>query len=148
MLSRYADIDRSFALFDEIRKRMDRVWEDYEDGGRAASLTAGWPRVNLLDDGKNLYLTADVPGMSEADINITFHDGALTLKGERKVTVPEGYHPQRQERSGIKFSRTVSLPVAVDAEKSTATVKDGVLTVTLAKAPEAQPRRIAVRAAQ
>ena len=107
---------------------------------------ATWPRLNLFDTGAELVVEADVPGMTEKDIELTLHDGVLTLAGERKIAAPEGYTPRRQERAGFKFSRSIALPTRVDAEKTIALVKDGVLTITLAKAPEARPRQIAVKA--
>jgi HSP20 family protein len=151
MLSRhgYGDFDRSFWLFDELRRRMDRVWDELDGdvAARPAPLSgSGFPRVNLFDDGNNLLVQADVPGLSESDIQVTLQEGTLHLRGARKLKAPEGYAVQRQERSSYEFSRSIALPFAVDAEKCTAAVKDGMLTVTMARAPEARPRTIAVRA--
>lgn len=148
MMTGWGDFDRTFSLLDEVRRRMDRVWDDVEPGlDKTPSLApAGWPRLNVYDTGAALVLQADVPGLSERDVTLTLHDKALTLTGERRLAVPEGMTPQRQERLAARFSRTVSLPVRVDAERTTATVKDGVLTVTLAKALDAQPRAIPVKA--
>ncbi|MCK6588252.1 MAG: Hsp20/alpha crystallin family protein, partial [Polyangiaceae bacterium] len=70
----------------------------------------------------------------------------LTLKGERKSDAPQGYTAHRRERAPIQFARSFSLPCRVDLEKTSAVVKDGLLTVTMAKAPEAQPRQIQVQA--
>lgn len=148
MLSRFTDFDRTFDLLDELRRQMDRAWDDFElRPARAPSAVAAtWPRVSLFDAGAELVLRADVPGLGEKDIELTLHDGVLTLAGERKVAAPDGYVALRQERAGFRFARSVALPVKVDPEKTTATVKEGVLTVKLAKVPEAQPRTIAVRA--
>jgi len=77
---------------------------------------------------------------------VSLEDGVLSVSGERKVSAPEGHAVHRRERPALRFARSVSLPVKIDAEKVTATVKDGVLTITLAKAPEARPRQITVRA--
>lgn len=158
MFSRFGDASRDFALLDEFRRRMDRVWNDIDPSWSAASAastapsnarthaSSTWPRVNLYDGGSNLVLKADVPGLSEKDINVTLNESGVSIAGERKVTPPEGYSAHRQERASFSFSRTVNLPCKVDPEQTQASVKNGVLTVTLAKAPEAQPRQIAVQA--
>lgn len=149
MWTRFGDFDSTFSLMDELRRRMDRVWDDYGYEAalpRAVASSASWPRVNVFDEGSKLVLHADVPGMSEKDLQITLHGETLSLSGERKTTSPEGYSVHRQERGGVRFARSFTLPCKVNAELTTATVKDGVLTLTLAKAAEAQPRQIAVRA--
>ena len=102
--------------------------------------------MNLHDAGAALVVQADVPGLAEKDLQISLNQDVLTISGERKVQAPEGYAVDRQERASVKFSRSFTLPTRVDGEKSTAEVKNGVLTVTLAKTPEAQPRQISVRA--
>jgi HSP20 family protein len=150
MLTQFGDFERPFTLFDELRRRMDRVWTDFDapafDWEPRAFARATWPHVNVFDAGASLVVTADVPGMTEKDLTVSLDNGTLSLRGERKVDAPEGYSAHRQERGAWKFSRSLTLPSKVDPEKTTATVKEGVLTVTLAKAPEAQPRQIAVRA--
>jgi HSP20 family protein len=91
-------------------------------------------------------LEADLPGLGEKDVQLTIHQDVLTLSGERKQDVPQGWFVHRQERAPLKFSQSFTLPVKVDPEKSSATMKNGVLTITLAKAAEAQPRAITVKA--
>jgi len=152
MFSRFGDARRDFALLDEFRRRIDRVWEDI-DPERSGSPSHGrthassaWPRVNLYDEGSNLVLKADVPGLSEKDVHVTLNESGLSISGARKVAPPEGYSAHRQERSSFSFSRSLTLPCKVNPEQTQASVKNGVLTVTLAKAPEAQPRQIAVQA--
>ncbi|MEI7892897.1 MAG: Hsp20/alpha crystallin family protein [Myxococcales bacterium] len=147
MLTRFSDFDPTFSLFDELRRRMERVWEDFDEGSTPSLQAATvWPKVNLYDGGASFVLTADVPGLAEKDLQVTLHDGALTIAGERATKAPEGYAVHRQERGSVKFTRSLALPCKVDAENTTASVKDGVLMLTLRKAPEAQPRAIAIRA--
>jgi HSP20 family protein len=152
MFSRFGDASRDFALLDEFRRRMDRVWEDIDPSWPASPLNTGnhsssaWPRVNLYDEGSNLVLKADVPGLSEKDVHVTLNESGVSISGERKVAPPEGYSAHRQERSSFSFSRSLALPCKVNPEQTQASVKNGVLTITLAKAPEAQPRQIAVQA--
>ena len=152
MFSRLTDFDRTFDVLDELRRQMDRVWNDYEGAWgitrspTQALTSANWPRFNVLDAGANLLVMADVPGMTEKDLQVSLEDGVLTVSGEQKAVAPEGYAVHRRERPALRFGRSVALPVKIDAEKVTANVKDGVLTITLAKAPEARPRQITVRA--
>ena len=143
------DIDRTFSAFDNFRRRMDRWYQD-ADGPRGA-LEGGfarqtWPRTNIYDNGKDLVLQAEVSGLSDKDIQLTVTQDAVALTGERKPDAPEGYSVHRQERGAWTFARSFTLPVKIDPEKVTATVKNGILTVTLAKVPESQPRKIAVKA--
>ena len=152
MLSRLTDFDRTFDVLDELRRQMGRVWDDFDSTWGGAPIAsqalqaASWPRINVLDTGASLVVTADVPGITAKDLQVSLEDGVLTLAGERKPLVPEGYTTHRRERPALRFARRIALPFKVDAEKTTATVKDGALTITLAKAPEARPRQITVRA--
>ena len=152
MLSRFRDLENTFALMDELRRRMGNAWDESDPAWQEASSSprafaaSVFPRINVYDTGTNLVLKADVPGLSEKDVEVTLHEGGLALSGERRIAPPEGYSAHRQERSHVKFSRTLQLPCKVDPERTNASVKDGVLTITLAKATEAQPRQITVRA--
>jgi HSP20 family protein len=152
MFSRLNEVDRTFDVLDELRRQMDRVWSDYDGtwgvgGGPAQALSAAsWPRFNVLDAGAHLVVTADVPGLTEKDLEVTFQDNVLSVSGARRPLIPEGYAVHRRERPALQFARSVALPVKIDVEKTSATVKDGVLAITLAKAPEVRPRQIAVRA--
>jgi HSP20 family protein len=157
MWTRFGDFDQGFSVFDEVRRRLDRVWDEFEPDapegrGHPASAgprwrtTAAWPRVNAFDAGQSLVLEADVPGMTQKDLRLTVNESTVTLEGERKSDAAEGYSVHRQERAAYRFSRSFTLPFKADAEKCEATIKDGVLTVKLAKAKDAQPRQIAVRA--
>lgn len=152
MWNRFSDFDRTFAVMDELRRRMDRLFEEYDVPARAQlrgefdqppRYTAG-PRIHLFDTGKAFVVKADLPGMTEKDVQISLNQDVLTLTGERKPDAPEGYVVHRKERNATRFSRSFTLPSKVDPEKTSAVLKNGVLTLTLNKAPEAQPRQIAV----
>lgn len=133
-----------FEAMSQLRQQMDRLFDESFAG---QPLRAGtWPRTNLIDAGQNLLLTAEVPGLSESDVQLTLQQELLTISGERKTWVPEGYSVHRQERPAIRFSRSFSLPCRVNAETARASVKDGILTVTLEKAADAIPRQISVKA--
>jgi HSP20 family protein len=177
MTTRISDVDRTFAAMDEMRRRMDRVFEEYEGRGSRQSYfepfelgfgakdaegdpkpqmyklalqhktVATWPRLSVYDTGASLVLYAEVPGLKETDLKIEVAQNVLSLSGERKADAPDGYAVHRRERVPVKFARTLALPCKVDVEKASATVTDGVLTLTLPKSPEAQTRQIAVKAA-
>lgn len=103
--------------------------------------------VSFEDNAESFVLRADLPGLSEDDIQISVAGNTVTLRGERKIAVPEGHSVHRRERAEVRFAKSFELPTRVDAEKVNATLKHGVLTLTLPKAAEAQPRQISVKAA-
>ena len=144
MLRRWYDWNQDVALVDEMRRRMERLLEDYETG--TPSLSGNWPRTNLFDAGDQLVAVLEVPGLNEDDIRIEAHLDALTVTGERRIVYPEGVTVHRGERSPGKFSRSFGLPCQVDLERTTAGLKNGLLTITMAKHPEAQPKKITVSA--
>jgi HSP20 family protein len=153
MLHRFTDFDSTFAAMADLRRRMDWLFEDHDapartplrsDFERAPRFAAG-PRFHLFDVGGALVIKADLPGMAGKDLQISLNQDVLTLAGERKSDAPEGYTVHRKERPTTRFSRSFTLPSKVDPERTSAVLKDGVLTLTLNKAVEAQLRQIAVR---
>lgn len=137
------DFDNAFDLLNQLRHRLDGVFDDFDDTSSLA--TGGYPHTNLYDTGGAFVLEADVPGLAENDFQLTLNQDVLTVTGKRKATAPEGYSVHRRERAAFEFSRSYALPTKVDPEKTQASLKDGVLTITLEKAPEMKPRQIAVR---
>jgi HSP20 family protein len=112
---------------------------------RQAQLFSGWsPALDLYQNNDNLVAIVELPGMRKEDIEISLHDGMLTISGERETKATNGENAERSERSSGKFRRTITLPTRVDAGKVSATYKDGLLTVTLPKAEEAKPKQIKV----
>jgi HSP20 family protein len=111
-----------------------------------AGVPAAYPPVNVWDDDENLYLEAELPGVTREDLDITLTDGnRLTLKGQRKPAAVGQTTWHRQERSFGSFSRTLALPVLVDADRVEAHFALGGLRVQLPKSPKAKPRRIEVK---
>jgi HSP20 family protein len=139
----FADFGRAYHPQRQLRRELDRLFSEFE---RSAAEAADSP-VSFEDQGEKFVFRADVPGLAEADLHINVSGNTLTLRGERKVDAPEGFSAHRRERRAYRFDRSYELPARVDAEKATATLKHGVLTLTLPKAAEAQPRQIAVKAA-
>ncbi len=145
MLTRWNDFDRSLAMMDEFRRRMDTLFNDYDRGGLPPG-RATWPKVNLHDGDSEVVLKAELPGVTRDDIDITVTQDVLAISGRRSADVPEGYSVHRRERGTVQFARSFSLPGKVDPEKVGAELTDGVLTITLEKAPEAQPKKITLKA--
>ena len=92
-------------------------------------------------------MKAEIPGMDPQDITVALENQMLTLKGEKRLEKEEkDEHYHRMERTYGTFARTVRLPIAVDGSKVTAAFKNGLLTVTLPKAPGAKGSTIPVKA--
>jgi HSP20 family protein len=103
------------------------------------------PPVDVRETDDAFLISAELPGLSKEDIQITFENGVLRLSGERRLEKEEGkenYH--RIERAYGSFSRSFTLGNGVDPSKVSAGFKDGVLTITVPKAAEAKPRQISI----
>ncbi|MBN2804934.1 MAG: Hsp20/alpha crystallin family protein [Deltaproteobacteria bacterium] len=106
-----------------------------------------FPAFNIYDEGDNLVISAEIPGIDVKELDISATGNSLTVKGERKAPlVDEKASFHRQERGHGVFSRTISLPLDIDADKVDAEYKLGVLKITLPKAKEARPRKIEIKA--
>ncbi len=113
--------------------------------GRQSQLFNGWsPALDLYQNADNVVAVVELPGMRKEEIEISLHDGTLTISGERKSESVEGEKSERTERVAGKFRRTVTLPTRVESDKVNATYRDGILTVTLPKAEDAKPKQIQV----
>jgi HSP20 family protein len=123
--------------------RLNRMFSDFY--GEAFS-RAWVPPVDIYEnDAHEVVLKAELPDMKREDIDVTFENGVLTLKGERKFGEEvKKEHFQRVERRHGAFSRSFTLPNTVDAGKISASYKDGVLTIRLPQREEAKPKQIAV----
>ena len=141
----YSEFDRTIALMEQLRRRMDRAFEGFEPSQNGDFELGTFPRTNSYDTGKSFVFEMEVPGLSDKDVTITLTQDVLSVSGERKYDAPENYAVHRQERLPYKFTRSYKLPARVNPDQCTATVKDGILTVTLEKAAEVQPRQISVR---
>lgn len=145
-------LNHALPVFDELRQQMNHLFKDLEHGfvptpSRREGLQARtWPKANLFDQGDRLLLMLQVPGLKEEGLTIEANSETLTIRGERKVQAPEGYRAHRQERASIQFSRSLALPVRIDVERVAATLRDGILSIEMAKAQEVLPRKIEVNA--
>jgi len=116
-------------------------------GGQQSTEITEWaPAIDVVTDDGNLVLTAELPGVKQEDVDITLHEGVLTISGERKTEQEEergGYYV-RERRYG-SFSRSLSVPEVVDESKIHARYENGVLEVTVEGAAVVQePKRIQI----
>ncbi len=132
-----------------LRSEMDRLFDSAFEGfprlTRDAWFAPTSPAVNVWEDTDNVYAEAELPGLKLDDIELLVMGDELTIKGERKDVCEDEVSYHRKERGAGSFNRVFRLPVGVDAEKVEATLRDGVLTVTMPKADEAKPRKIEVK---
>jgi HSP20 family protein len=125
---------------------MDRLFGPALSARPNAAAPAPFPALNLWEDDDHLYVEAELPGMTQDQIEITVAEGdQLTIAGERQAAASEGCIWHRQESGYGRFTRTVTLPVVVDANNVEAVCACGVLTITLPKSEMAKPKRIAVK---
>jgi len=128
-----------------LREELDRLFGEFERGAAAGERAlSSAPR--LKDEGDAFTLRAELPGLSEKEIDLTVTARVITLKAERKAEAPEGYTAHRRERTSFSFARSYELPTRIDPEKVEANLKHGVLTLRLPKVAEAQPKRVSVTA--
>lgn len=144
-LATWPSLDRWSNLRDDLNSLLESPF--CSAFGRTGELFSGWsPALDLYQSNDNIIAVIELPGMRKEEIEISLHDGTLTIAGERKSETPNGEKAERSERYVGKFRRSITLPARVDANRVSATYRDGILTVTLPKAEEAKPKQIQVRA--
>ncbi len=133
-----------------LRNQVDRIFGDCFEAFSPAEMfrplvRQAFPPVNVWEDDRTLFAEVELPGMKMDDIEVFVVGDELTIKGERKDDATEDLTYLSRERGAGSFSRVLQLPVEVDAEKVRATLRDGVLTITLPKAQTAMPRKIRIQ---
>ena len=137
----------SLGRLSDLRDEIDRLFESpLGELTRTSQLLSGWtPTLDVYEEKDHFIVKAELPGLKKEDIEVSFHDGGLSISGERKSeTKHEDAEVYRAERFFGRFQRTVTLPTPVAVDKAKASYKDGVLTVTLPKTEEAKPKHIDV----
>lgn len=132
----------SLTALRDLQREMSRLFE----GGLSAARTARFPLVNLLSDSNQAIVTAEIPGVDPADLEISLTKGQLTIRGSVKDGAPEGEDVvcHRKERGTGPFARTFALPFEVEEENISAKYEKGVLAITLPRAEKSKPRTIPV----
>ena len=139
---------RELDPFAQFRREMDNMFEGMlGDWARPMNLLdrrlGSWmPQIDVRETAKEIRVTAELPGMEEKDLEVSFLDGALTIKGEKNEEHEEEKGDvHRSERQYGMFERSIPLPAEVDVDKVKASFKKGVLKITLPKTKEAQSNR-------
>jgi HSP20 family protein len=142
-LAPWSALDRWSNLRDELNSLFELpFWPSF---GRQGQLFTGWsPALDLYQSNDNVVAVVELPGMRKEDIEISLHDGTLTISGERKRGSTDADKSERTERYIGTFRRSIALPTRVDANKVSATYRAGILTITLPKAEEVKPKQIQV----
>jgi len=127
--------------FLSLRQDIDRLFDDVFRGtmpslgmGRGATV---WPNLDVRETDQEVRITAEMPGMSDKDIELLVEDGLLTLRGERKSETDDkerGY----SERFYGRFERRIALPSGVDHSAAKADFNDGLLTIAMPKTADAE----------
>jgi HSP20 family protein len=121
----------------------DRFFDDrFFNFGSTPRWDTGVP-VSIWQDDDHVYVEADLPGLTDQDVEVTVYNGMLFIRGERKLE--EGRQYLYNGRTWGRFERVITLPEAVDAENVQADLSHGVLRVALPKSPEAKPKKIALK---
>jgi HSP20 family protein len=132
-----------------LQSEMNRLFNTFFDTPTPGNGGAGrrWiPAMDLVETDEHFVLKADLPGLTEDDVNIEVEDNVLTVSGERKAEHEdkrEGY--VRVERSYGAFRRSLTLPEGIDPEAVTASFDKGVLEVRIPKPEERKPRKVAIQ---
>jgi HSP20 family protein len=146
-LIRWEPVRELNTIQNEMNRLFNTFFESPAPTGHAAgqSLRRWIPAMDLVETEDTFVLRADLPGLSEGDVNIELEDNVLTLSGERKAEHEErkeGYY--RVERASGSFSRSLTLPEGVDPDAVTASFDRGVLEVRIPKPEQRKPRKVAI----
>jgi HSP20 family protein len=137
-----------FGRLINLRGEIDRLFDmPFAELARSSQLLSGWtPAFDVYEDKDNFYVRAELPGMCKEDIDVSMHNGSLSISGARKSdeTLKDA-EVYRTERLFGRFQRTITLPTQVAVDKIKAQYKDGILSMTLPKAEEAKPKHIDVK---
>ncbi len=131
-----------------VQQEMNRLFGTFFDSptGDSAVTARRWvPAMDLIEEGGEYVLRADLPGLDEKDVEIELDERVLTVSGERSSRIEEhqqGYH--RYERASGSFSRSLTLPEGLDPEAIRASFEKGVLEVRIPKPQERRPHRVRI----
>jgi HSP20 family protein len=148
----WGDRQRDAEHFRGFKSQVDTLFEDWFGRSMGGVLA---PRVDIAEDHRVVVLTAELPGVKEADIEVSLAGDQLSIKGEKRSEHEEKKDLEertvhRMERSYGAFQRTLTIPYQVDPAQVSAQFRDGVLTITLPKPPDAvtpkQGRKIEINA--
>jgi HSP20 family protein len=132
---------------DTLQSEVNRIFDSFFGRTDDARARRWVPAMDLVETDDHLVLRADLPGLEQDDVNVEIKDGVLTVSGERRSEheqKTEGFH--RVERAFGRFSRSLTLPQGVDADKVAAEFDKGVLEVRIPKPEERKPHKVSIGA--
>lgn len=141
-----------FAEMNRLRSQIDQLFDDTWPAAGFGTMPRTWeaqqaityPAINLWLSEDSLVVTAELPGLSSADVDLTIRENTLTIKGERKTPEADKADWHRQERVAGEFMRTVTLPYRIDPERVDARFVNGVLQVEMQRPDADKPRKIRI----
>jgi HSP20 family protein len=136
-----------FSRIADLQDEIDRLFiSPFSALARGEDLAGAWtPAMDVVENKDSFSVKLELPGMKKDEIEVSLHDGVLTVSGERKAEKhEEDAEVYRAERFVGRFQRSLTLPSTVAADKVKAAYTDGVLTITLPKSEEAKPKKIDV----
>jgi len=133
--------------FGDLRREMGRMLDSVVHPFNVLEIehADSFPPINVWEDERHYFVEAELPGVELKDVSVEVAGDELTLSGSRQHEENKDWTFHRRERGTGTFSRTVTFPAQADASKVEATLRNGVLTVRLAKSPEAVARKIAIK---
>jgi len=132
-----------FSEMERLRREMNSLFSNY--GSTSGSST--YPLMNVYDDKDNILVTAELPGLTKEQVNITFSDGILMVSGKQQhLAKTKGMTVVRKERSEGDFEKTLRIPTKIKQDAIKASFSNGILSVTMPKAEEVKPKTIAIEA--
>jgi HSP20 family protein len=145
MFTRLSEMDRLFGTMNLLQKKLNTLYSDYsQSSGYRWDLEKTSPRTNFYENGDSFEIRVEVPGLGKDDINVKIQGNYLEISGVRVSDGPEGYKIHKTERGTGSFLRSFTLPADVDASRVGATLKDGVLYLSLPKSEAAKPKKITI----
>jgi HSP20 family protein len=134
-----------FSLLNDLQRDMNRLFDHRLTQNGSSVARADWaPTVDVHEDDSGYHFAVDLPGVRREDLEVTAHNGVLSIRGERKA-VHEDKKLQRSERFQGTFLREFSMPENADLDAIQAKCQDGVLAIFVPKAATAQPKRIEIQ---
>jgi HSP20 family protein len=136
-----------FALINELQRDVSRLFDNrlYPNYESASLNSADWvPAVDIHEDADNFFVSVDLPGIKPDDIDVTAHNGVLSIRGKREA-VNEDKQQKRVERIFGSFVREFSMPESADLDRVQAKTENGVLNIVVPKVAKVEPKRITVQ---
>jgi len=143
-LNTWNDFSNAFPEMRRLERELNRMFHRF--GGQERPVAAEYPAINAWEKGDSVYVEAELPGFERDELEIVVTStNQLTINGRREAPEEKNGVWHRRERGFGRFSRVVTLPVDVNADKVRADLTNGVLTVALPKLQSLKPRKIEVK---